>query len=66
MSIKQQLQDYYVSKGVTGKRLRSAVLKDIIRVRHYSTFEKAGGLIGAFVWSNAPEGFYYWRERASA
>lgn len=72
MNYKEQIAEFHKRKGLTGKRLRRAVLNDQIRAKHYGTrfsnryYCELGSslqLISLFSWISTPEGMHYWGQR---
>lgn len=68
MNYKEQIAEFYKRKGLTGKRLRRAVLNDTIRAKHYAKRQHHSGskrpLISMFEWDSTPEGVRYWADRS--
>lgn len=74
MNYAEQIAEFHKRKGLTGKRLRRAVLHDTIRAKHYGTsyakryfcneFDSSSPLISLFSWTNTPEGIGYWGQRS--
>lgn len=65
---KQQLKAYYKAKGLRGKRLKRSVWADYVKAMAHCEYEPDPlvGLSYLFIFSDTPEGHYYWRERADA
>ena len=70
MNFAEQIAEFHKRKGLTGKRLRRAVLNDTIRAKHYGTrvyrqeFDSSFPLVTLFTWGETPEGSIYWRQRS--
>lgn len=71
MNYKEQISEFHKRKGLTGKRLRRAVLNDQIRAKHYYLNDRRTvsvpedyTLMSMFVWQHSPEGTRYWGVRS--
>ncbi len=62
LDVRVRLHNFYSEQGLYGKRLRKAIHRDLIYIRHNQT-GVGRELAQLFLWSDTPQGTLYWAKR---